>query len=43
MTPTPYYERRFQILDKIDIFLKLAVKKFDYIFEELLNLRILVG
>ena len=48
MTPTPYYMRHFQILDKIHSFLKnvsniLDSKKVDYIFEEPLNLYINVG
>ena len=47
-TLTPYYVRHFQIFGKIDSFLKMfqmsvTAKKVDYIFEEPLNLHIIVG
>ena len=45
MTPTPFYMCHFQIFDKIDSFQKNVnfLKKVNYIFEELLNLHIIVG
>ena len=46
MTHTPYYMCHFQIFDKIDSFRKrmfqMSLKYLDYVFEEPLNLHIVV-
>ena len=46
--PTPCYMGHFQIFDKIDGFLKnvlnvFTAKEISYVFEQLLNLLVIVG